>query len=291
MNESTRNSHPDFQALPNITFRQLEVFCIVCREGSYANAALELRSTRANIKRVCDDFEKAVGRPLFADGKDRNLKPTAFAKGLLGQTSPLSRGLHRLGESVRSLHEKGRILRCAASGEFFKGGLFTDFLTRLQISESFRPCFMRIETSRFRQALLSAECDVYFGAGITASDRLELVPLGPIPWKFQSGREYSAPLPSRPADLIPGKWKIAETGDPEAGACVLAAFHAAGAVGGSMLGEETAAEDEIVLSHDTTRAPSPARDQHWPHYQFSAILKKHHPYSELMARLMAATPD
>src|SRR5687768_7741687 len=131
MNELTRKSLPDFQGLPNITFRQLEVFHTVCREGSYANAALELRSTRANIKRVCDDFEKAVGRPLFEEESGRELRPSPFAQGLMGQTGPLSRGLRRLGENVRSQHESGRILRFAAAGEFFKGGLFTDFLARL----------------------------------------------------------------------------------------------------------------------------------------------------------------
>jgi DNA-binding transcriptional LysR family regulator len=288
MSESSQTPHPDFQGLPSITFRQLEVFCIVCREGSYANAALELRSTRTNIKRVCEDFEKAVGRQLFTEGPDRMLLPTPFAKELLGQTSALSRGLHRLGESVRSLHEKGRILRFAAAGEFFRGGLFTDFLTRLKISESFRPCFMRIESDRFRQALLGAECDVYFGAGITASDRLEIVHLGPIPWKFQSGPTYSSSQPSVPADLVPGKWRVAEAGDPEAGALVLAAIHSAGALDGRMLGDDTATDDEIVLRHDTSRAHSMRDDQNWPHYQFSAVLKKHHPYSELMARLMAA---
>ena len=111
MNESLRQPQSDFQALPNITFRQLEVFWIVCREGSYANAALELRSTRTNIKRVCEDFEQVVGRSLFTDGPERTLLPTLFAKGLLGQFTPLARCLRRMDESVRSIHEKGRILR------------------------------------------------------------------------------------------------------------------------------------------------------------------------------------
>jgi hypothetical protein len=59
--------------LPGITCRQLEVFSVTCKERSYANAALELQSTRANIKRVCQEFEKAamaaavarLGKKLF----------------------------------------------------------------------------------------------------------------------------------------------------------------------------------------------------------------------------------
>lgn len=182
MPDSTHKTTSEIQELPNITFRQLEVFRMVCREGSYTKAALELRVTRANIKRVCDDLEKSVGRPLFTEGPDRSVRATDFATGLLAQIGPLSRGLHRLGDSVKSLHEKGRILRFGAAGEFFKGGLFTGFLTRLRISDSFRPCFLRIDIQRYRPSLLNSECDVYFGAGITACERLELVHLGRFFW-------------------------------------------------------------------------------------------------------------
>lgn len=288
MNETTQKLLPDFQGLPNITFRQLEVFRVVCREQSYANAALDLRSTRANIKRVCDDFEKAVGRSLFEDGPDRTLLPTPFAQGLLTQVSPLARGLRRLGESVRSQHEKGRILRFAAAGEFFKGGLFTDFLSRLQISDTFRPCFLRVETKRFRTALLNAECDVYFGVGITVSDRLDLVDLGPVPWKIQAGPRRKGKLPTSPADLSAGSWSIADAGETESSTNLLAAFHAAGAKDGRILTDTAPAADEIVFTPETTARRSTAAEAIWPCYQFSAVLRKHHPYSELMPRLAGA---
>ena len=279
MHDLTQSQQPDIQGLPNITFRQLEVFRVVCREASYANAALELRSTRANIKRVCDDFEKAVGRSLFVEGPNRTLEPTSFALGLLGQISPLSRSLRRLGETVRSLHEKGRILRFAAAGEFFKGGLFTDFLARLKISDTFRPCFLRIETKRFRTALLNAECDVYFGVGIIASDRLDLVNLGPVPWKI----DCKGKPPTKPAALPPGKWWLADGGETEATAKLLGEFHAAGAKGGRILTDAKPAADELVFSHDTTARH--ASDATWPTFQFSAVLRKHHPYTELLPRL------
>ena len=94
--------------LPEITYRQLEVFSVTCKERSYANAALELHSTRANIKRVCEEFAQAVGRPLFEETGDRSLVPTVFATGLLTQIGPLSRALRKLGEGVRGLHQSGR---------------------------------------------------------------------------------------------------------------------------------------------------------------------------------------
>jgi len=291
MRDAPQTNPPEFQELPHITFRQLEVFCVVSREGSYANAALELRSTRANIKRVCEDFEKAVGRQLFVETPEHALKATLFAQGLLGQVSPLSRGLRRLGDSVRTLHQNGRILRFAAAGEFFKGGLFTDFLARVQISDTFRPCFLRIETPRFRTALLNAECDVYFGAGITGSDRLDCVSLGRIPWKIQSGLSHRGRQPATPADLPKGKWWISDSGDPDASALMLGTFHSAGAKDGRVLTEGSAAkpeDDEFLLSHDTTSRHIDAPESGWPCYQLMAVLRKSHPYSELLPRLKGA---
>ncbi len=288
MKETAPTPQAADQSLPAITFRQLEVFRLVCREESYANAALELRSTRANIKRVCDDFEKAVGRRLFEENKQRELQPTPFAAELISQLSPLSRGLRALGTTVRDIHQQGRVLRFAAAGELFRGGLFTDFLARLQISDAFRPCFLRIELKRCRTALLNAECDVYFGAGILASDRLDQVDLGAIPWRFETGKTYGAPHPASPADLPQDRWWIADAGDPECATDLLAKFHASGARGGRVLPATAAAPGphDVVLHHDTTAGQVP--DSPWPSYRFTALLRKHHPYSELLPRLTSA---
>ncbi len=286
MKETTVTQQADYQGLPNITFRQLEVFRLVCREQSYANAALELHSTRANIKRVCDDFEKAVGRPLFEKSNGCELQTTAFAAGLISQISPLSRGLRALGDTVRNLHQQGRVLRFAAAGEIFRGGLFTDFLTRLQISDTFNPCFLRIELKRCRTALLNAECDVYFGAGIPASDRLDQVDLGAIPWRFELGKDFRDPHPASPAELPQDRWWIAEAGEPECSAKLLEKFHAIGACGGRVFSSGSAdapGRHDIVLHHDTTARQVP--DSPWPGYRFTALLRKHHPYSELLPRL------
>lgn len=286
--DQTKQSHVG--ELPNITFRQLEVFRSVCLEGSYANAALELRSSRPHIKRLCREFEKSVGRPLFEDAPGGSLRVTPFAQGLLGQVPPLSRSLRRLEDSVRALHEKGRILRFAAAGEFFKGGLFTDFLSRLKISDSFRPCFLRIETGRFRTALLNVECDVYIGAGIRASDRLDLVNLGPIPWIFRSGPHYQGKAPDIPADLVAGKWWLTSAGEAEATANLLADLHAAGARRGRILHQDSPqpGEDEIVLTQETAARQPRSSCSGWPCFQLSAVLRKNHPYSELMPRLLGA---
>ncbi len=148
---------------------------------------------------------------------------------------------------------------------------------------------MRIETKRFRTALLNAECEVYFGVGITASDRLDIVNLGPIPWKIHTGVSYRENPPTAPADLPPGRGWIKDPGDPEAAAEVLAAFHACGAEGGSILPEETdttSAGDGVLFSHDTNSGHAAAGGV-WPSYRVSAVLRKHHPYSELTARLTA----
>ncbi len=290
MKESAPTLQADHQALPNITFRQLEVFRLVCREESYANAALELHCTRASIKRVCQDLEKIVGRPLFEESKASELQPTPFAAGLIAQISPLSRSLRALGATVKNLHQQGRVLRFASAGELFRGGLFSDFLTRLQISDTFRPCFLRIETDRCRTALLNAECDVYFGVGIPGADRLDQVELGAIPWRFETGAKFLGPHPASPAELPPHRWWIAEAGDPESAANLLEKFYANGARGGRTLtatSAETPGPHDIVLHHDTTAHQIP--DSPWPGYRFTALLRKHHPYSELLPRLKSAT--
>jgi hypothetical protein len=123
MNEVSQKKQPAFEGPPNITFHQFEVFRMVCKEESYANAALELKSTRANIKRVCDDFEETVGRPLFEESLDRTLWPTSFAHGLFEQISPLSRKSgaweNASGGSTRKAASSGSRQRVSFSKEDF----------------------------------------------------------------------------------------------------------------------------------------------------------------------------
>ena len=286
------------EELPDITYRQLEVFSVTCRERSYANAALELHSTRANIKRVCEEFEQAVGRPLFEERPDRSLSPTPFAAGLLAQIGPLSRALRKLGEGVRGMHQTGRILRFAAAGEFFRVGLFTDFLATLKIADLFRSCFVRIEVKRFRTALLNAECDVYFGIGLGGADRLEAVDLGPVPWKILRHPQADGPLPAEPTGLHCPEWWIVEAGEPETAAGILEAFRTAGARGGKVIAEADAAP----FAADPARLPAGAClfipetavsmkarvAGSWPAYRLTACLRRNHPYAELKPRLTAA---
>lgn len=277
----------DFRGLPNISIRQLEVFRTICQERSYTNAALELRSTRANIKRVCDEFEQALGHRLFEEDAEKSLVPTAFAKGMLTQMTPLSRTLRQLGEGVRSMHESGRVLRFAASSEFFGGGLFTEFLSRLQIKDLFRLCFLKIDTKRFRTALLNAECDVYFGIGLVESDRLDVVDLGPVPWRTNhAGEGVSRDL----KDLQKQKWKLVRAGEPGSAERVVDALSQVGVTSVKLTDAAKIGDhpDDLVLQPDLSVAVSDEIIRDWPGYRFSAIMRKHHPYSELKALLADA---
>lgn len=287
MKDTSPKPSSDFQGLPDITFRQLEVFRAVLNEGSYTNAALELRSTRANIKRVCEDFEKAVGRPLFEEDGEKILRPSHFAKGLVEQLGPLSRSLHRMTEGVRALHAGGRVVRFAAAGEFFRGGLFTHYLSRLQIKDTFLPCYLRIDIKRFRTALLNTECDIYFGVGLTDCDRLELVDLGPVPWKIIGPR--GAEPPQDFSDLPAGKWGIMRYADRDAAEGILRIFHESGAKGGRIIEEEGSEIDNgFIFQADTGARESVACLPPWPCYRFSATLRKNHPYSDLKSKLAEA---
>ncbi len=290
MKEPVDDRFRKFEGLPEITIRQLEVFRIVCHECSYTNAAHELRTTRASVKRICGDFERAVGRALFDEDAEKILHPTEFARGLLGQMGNLSHAMRQLASCVRSLHEKGRILRLAAAGELFQGGLFSHFLSRLGINDTFRPCFLRIESNRFRTALLNAECDVYFGFGLMDCDRLDLIDLGPVPWQIISQGKNPKP-PMTPAELTGAKWCLASPDEDGSAAALRDEFHAAGATGGEILppGQlHTKTSYQWIFRPDIAAREPVAVGSPWPHYRFFASLRKHHPYPELKSRLVSA---
>jgi hypothetical protein len=295
MNEPSKLLSSDFQGLPNISFRQLEVFRAVYGERSYTNAAIELHSTRANIKRLSEDFEKEVGHRLFEEDEAKVLQPTDFAEGLLDHMLPLSRALRRLGEGVKTLHEAGRLVRFAAPEAFFGGGVFTEYLGRLQIKDLFRPCFLKIDVKRFRTALLNSECDVYFGVGLVESERLDVVDLGKVPWKIVHGREQFGEVPADVSKLPAGKWKIVRSGEDGSANDVLDAFHKAGAVGGELIAPAAIGEsghDALIIQPGLKGAIASEITRDWPCYRFTAMLRKHHPYSELKARLAeASVPD
>jgi DNA-binding transcriptional LysR family regulator len=300
MEGASRNTTPAVDDLPGITFRQLEVFSVVCRERSYANAAVERRTTRANIKRVMKDFETAVGRPLFVEVPGRDLELTPFAQGLLAQVAPLARSLRRLGDGIRSLHQSGRILRFAAPGDFFKGGKFSGFLDKLHLADGFRPCFLKIDVKRFRTALLNAECDVYFGVGLAEPERLDCVDFGPVPWAVISRPGEKPAIPASPAALTTGNWSIGEIGEDGA-AGLLARFHEAGAKGGAILPEPawreklatpaSLAAGEILFIPDTEGIAAATLPASFPAYHFTAVMRRNHPYAELQARLKAAAAE
>jgi DNA-binding transcriptional LysR family regulator len=282
MDDISQKRQSDLQSLPHITFRQLEIFSTVCHEQSFANTAMELHTTRATVKRTCAEFEKAVGRELFVES-DGVLKPTDYAKGMLGQMRTLSRSLKRLEEKVRSLHQAGRILRFAAADEFFRGGLFTDFLARLQINNAFRPCFLKIDSTRYRNALLNAECDVYFGIGLLPSDHMDLVDLGPVPWIIS----WDKKSPPQIKDLQNQSWAIVEAGDHGSAELLLERFRAAGASNGEIIAND-AQTHQVVFRTDITPSTATEQTTEWPNYRFTAALRKHHPYSDLKARLESA---
>ncbi|MGC4016114.1 MAG: LysR family transcriptional regulator [Luteolibacter sp.] len=167
-----------YHLLPRITFRQLEVLRAVYRERSFANAALDLHSTRGNIKRMCAELEQILGGVLFENQDAGTLNPTPFAHAMVTQMGPLARSVRRLEDAVATMHETGRVLRLAATPELFESGWFTGFLRRFRTHGSFRVCCLMQDDRRFRTALLNAECDVFLGCGMTPSDKLDIVDLG-----------------------------------------------------------------------------------------------------------------
>lgn len=278
------------QDLPNISFRQLETLQMVSREGSYTNAAHELRITRANVKRICSNLEKEAGHEIFIEDKDKLLTLSRFGTDLLTMSASLTRNFIHLREGIYSIQRKGLILRLAASDEFFCGRSFSYALKRVEVQDLYRPCYYRIETNRFKAALLSSECDIYFGVGISTSKRLELIDLERVPWSFHPSPNYSAQEPTKPSDLTSGKWVIEPVGDNECSKTVLDELLTAGAQGGRILKDgEIPKDDEILLRAEPSRMGLVNPQDKWPTFLFSAAMKKQHPYAELINRLKRAS--
>ncbi|OYV05943.1 MAG: hypothetical protein CFE26_08920 [Verrucomicrobiales bacterium VVV1] len=177
-----------YQNLPKITFRQLEVLRAVHREQSYTNAAHDLRSTRGNVKRMCLELEGILGGTLFGSEESGTLKPTPFADAMVAQLGPLIRSVRKLEDAVAMMHETGRVLRLAASPELFESSWFTGFLRRFRAKCPFRVCCLMFDDRRFQSALLNAECDVFLNRGLEAAEKLETVDLS------TSGEQHSAYL-------------------------------------------------------------------------------------------------
>lgn len=182
-----------YRNLPRITFRQLEVLRTVHRERSYTNAAIDLRSTRGNVKRTCQELEKILGGTLFTSVDSTSLQPTSFADTMIAQLGPLIRSVRKLEDAVAMMHETGRVLRLAASPELFEGGWFTGFLRRFRSRCPFRVCCLMSDERRFQSALLNAECDVFLSRGSAPSEKLETVDLSTSDGRYTASLRRNHP--------------------------------------------------------------------------------------------------
>ncbi len=275
--------------MAGISLRHLEVFSTVVRERSYANASVDLNMSRPNVKRVCEEFERIVGRKLLLEKDAKEIGTTEFGQGLFGRLGPLSTSLRKMEESVKKLHQAGRVLRFGAAGGFFRSGLFTDYLARLEISDKFRPCFLRVEPEMAGKSLLAAECDVYFGIGLSDSERLERVDLGMIGWKISQAGGGKGKLPNAPNDLG-GKWLLLREGDRAVCEKMLENIRGAGATGGEIADHAQVGKAEngtVVIAPDMLSPLGEGLRVGWPGYRFYALMRKYHPYSDLKETLCA----
>ncbi len=268
--------------LAGVSLRHLEVFSAVVRERSYTNAAVDLQMGRTNVKRVCDDFARIVGRSLLAENESREVVPTPFGQGVIARLGRLSMSLRKMEEGVKNLHRAGRALRFGADGGFFRGGLFTNYLGGLELSEKFRPSFLRVEARSAVKSLLSAECDVYFGIGLAETERLDRLDLGELGWNVS--RIGGGDAPSGPAELGVEKWYIVRAGDANVSAELLEKFRARGAQGGEVIEGAAVvqvAAGGVVFAADAIKPLDEKDVARWPRYHFAALMRRHHPYADL----------
>jgi hypothetical protein len=84
---NSRNEQPDLQALPKITFRQLKIFRTVCRQRSFATAAIGLGTKCSHFSlgttriprhsRSTRQGSFTPVKPRFSDAREKPSEPEA----------------------------------------------------------------------------------------------------------------------------------------------------------------------------------------------------------------------
>lgn len=102
---------------PDLPFelRHLAYFCAVVREGGFANAALELRTSRGSLRRQVQGLERLVGESFFQTLPDGTLAIEPAGRHLFESSTKLREAVLRMHEGVTAERSKGRRMTLAVS--------------------------------------------------------------------------------------------------------------------------------------------------------------------------------
>jgi len=170
--------------LGSVDFRHLSAFKQVYLEKNYANAGLNLSTTRKSIRRMMDNLERVFECSLFNEGEKGDLSPTAFSERLFNDLRFLHAAQCRLKDHIASVHESGRILHISSSPAVFRTPIFRQLFKELQSVANVRLSYTPVDSEEAGKALLSGQCDLYIGTWKGHPKRFITVDAGDVPYRF-----------------------------------------------------------------------------------------------------------
>ena len=187
----------------------LRAFTTLMAEGSVSRASLELRTSPSNVRRIWQSLEEQLGDHLFVSGTSGEVLPTAAAKLLDREMSPLLDEIRRFEKSVRRMHDQGRILRLGADRNVFNTRHFGRMFNALRRDDRFRISFVEVGGDDGRSALEAGACDMLFAVDGTPGRRFESQDLPPLKFDVASPRPREDGQALDPADLAALDWSLA----------------------------------------------------------------------------------
>jgi DNA-binding transcriptional LysR family regulator len=161
--------------------QQLKVFTALMNERSVGRAAVELRTSASNVRRIWASLEEELGEPLFDATERGHAVPTKAAERLEREMTGLISEVRRFEDSVRSIHRTGRVLRLGADRNVFNTSHFGHLFNTLRHDPRFRISFVEIAAAEGRSSLEAGACDLLFAVEGTPGRRFETRDLPPLP--------------------------------------------------------------------------------------------------------------
>jgi len=173
----------------------LQVFKAVLTECSMSRAALRLRTSASNVKRIVQALEGELGVSLFDRESRGNFLPTSHAGRLDKEMTRFMQEMDALQEVVSGMRETGRMLTLGVQPWLRNTAYFERLIQLLQQDTRFRTVLREIEPGSERSVMESGACDVFVGLSTPGSKRLAIAHLPPL--QMSLGMVAAGPVPDR----------------------------------------------------------------------------------------------
>ncbi|MDB6078282.1 MAG: LysR family transcriptional regulator [Akkermansiaceae bacterium] len=194
--------------------QQLKVFTALMHERSVGRAAVELRTSASNVRRIWASLEEELGESLFDASERGHAAPTKAAERLEREITSLLTEVRRFEDSVRSIHRTGRVLRLGADRNVFNTSHFGHLFNTLRHDPRFRISFVEVSSSEGRSSLEAGACDLLFAIEGTPGRRFETRDLPSLPLDVACMRRPEDETDIGAATLAEWNWALATFSSP-----------------------------------------------------------------------------